>query len=162
MFDICPATVKGILNEDGINFAHKIGVPPLSNAHRNARVAFAHKYSTLPYHLMPNLIITDESTVEVCLEKGGIWRRRGHYPPELFYTKEAHPLSVMVWGGIGPLGFRTKLLHVKGSMDSRKYCHLLISNGIVANLWQYFGNDFVFQQDNAHTSIYQNTHNNIY
>ena len=78
----------------------------------------------------------------------------------MFFTKEEHPLSVMVWGGIGRVGFRTKLLRVESNMDSRRYCNMLISKGIVANLLIHHGNNFIFQQDNAppHSSKYTKEH----
>ena len=110
---------------------------------------------------MPNLIITDESTIEVCLEKSGIWRKKGEYPPELFFLQKKHtPSASWYGGGVGPCGFRTRLLRVKGNMDSRRYCHMLLSNGVIDNLRQRFGGNFVFQQDNAppHSSKYTQQH----
>ena len=103
-----------------------------------------------------NIIITDESTVEVDMIKGGIWRRRGHYPPGSFKTKDPHPVHVMVWGGIGPNGYKTKLLKVEGKLNSIKYMQMLLENDIFINLKAKFGDNYIFQQDNApcHASNY--------
>ena len=59
---------------------------------------------------MPNIVFTDESRVEVNLNNGGIWRRKGEHPEIAFYEKPQHPVSCMIWGGIGPRGFRTSLI----------------------------------------------------
>lgn len=98
----------------------------------------------LPYSEI-NLIITDESTVQIDLCKGGIWRRRGHYPPGSFKEKDSRPIHVMVWGGIGPNGYKTKLLRVEGKKDSIKYIQLLTENGIFTDLYNNFQNNYVFQ-----------------
>ena len=98
---------------------------------------------------MPKLIFTDESTICVCIDKGGIWRKRGFYPPEAFCDKTYHPRSVMVWGGIGPLGVKTPLLWAKGHINKYSYVKLLMENRIFELLYQTFGNNFLFQQDNA-------------
>lgn len=160
LFDLGTTTIRTVLHEDGISYMQKICTPPLSDAHKTARVNFCRIFNNIPYHLMPNLIITDESTVEVCLNNRGIWRRKGIYPPEAFYQKVSHPISVMIWGGIGPRGYRTQLLRVKGNMKSEDYCNMLINNNIIANLHHNFGNNFVFQQDNAppHSSHFTKVH----
>ena len=69
---------------------------------------------------MPVIIFTNESMIEVDLEKGGIWRRSGEYPQGSFYEKTVHPLSCMVWGAIGPKGFRTHLIKVKDTLNAVK------------------------------------------
>ena len=55
----------------------------------------------------------------------------------------------MVWAGIERGGYRTELLRVKGRLNSEAYCNLLINNGIVKNLNDTFGTNYIFQQDNA-------------
>ena len=104
----------------------------------------------------PKLIITDESTVMVNMEKGGIWRHRSQFPPGTFYTHDKHATSGMVCAGIGPNGFKTKLLRCPKRMNSHTYCDLLIKNGIIEILQNTFPNTFVFQQDGApcHRSNY--------
>lgn len=106
-------------------------------------------YTDISSANVANIIITDESTVEIDCHKPGIWRRRGHHPLLSLYNAEQKPKTVMVWAGIGPGGYRTELLRVKGRLNSEAYCNLLINNGIVKNLNDTFGTNYIFQQDNA-------------
>ena len=85
----------------------------------------------------------------VDLDKGGIWRKRGNYPPGSFYTLDKHATSVMVWAGIGPGGYKTKLIRCPKRMNSEKYCEMIIQNKIVENLNSKFSNNYIFQQDGA-------------
>lgn len=155
-FDISGSAIKKVLNDDGIEYFSKIAIPNLTDEHKQKRVAFSQKICNYEHNNLPNIIIIDESTVEVNLKKGGIWRRRGHYPNGTFYTKEGHPISVMVWGGIGPNGYKTKLLRINGKMNSEKYVDLLLTNDIFLDIQRHFGQNYIFQQDNAppHKSKY--------
>lgn len=114
--DISISKMRGVLNQNQIHYMKKIPIPNLTDQHKEKRVQFSNYICNFPINLPPKLIITDESTVEVNLLKGGIWRRRGHYPPGSFKGKDAHPIHVMVWGGIGPGGYKTKLLRVNGKL----------------------------------------------
>lgn len=155
-FGLSNPSIKTILNSDGIKYFKKVPIPNLTNYHKIKRMDFSTKISNYSQENIPNFIITDESTVEENLEKGGIWRRRGHFPPGTFYTKEGHPISVMVWRGIGPGSYRTKLLRVHGKMNSIKYVDLLLSNDVFIDIEKNFGKNYIFQQDNAppHKSRY--------
>jgi hypothetical protein len=96
------------------------------------------------------IIFTDESTVEVDLSGTGIWRIRGVYPSEVFFRKDAHPVHVMVWGGIGPNGYRTPLIRCPSSVNGEAYITFLANYRIIADLDLRFGNrGYFFQQDNA-------------
>jgi hypothetical protein len=102
------------------------------------------------------IIFTDESTVEVDLSRGGLWRKRGHQIPESYFVHNAHPIHVMIWGGIGPNGYRTPLIRCPASVTGASYVQFLTGAGIFAELNNIFGiGRYVFQQDNAtpHTSV---------
>ena len=116
IFDISTTSARSALNEDGIKYFQKIPVPPLTPTHMQNRVNFGARFAQTAYANMPALIFSDESTVEANLNGGWIWRRRGEYPSESFYEKVAHPLSCMIWGAIGPIGFRTKLIKVDSTL----------------------------------------------
>lgn len=155
-FDISPSKAKGILNSNKIQYFQQTPIVGLDEQHKNARVNFCSKFSHLPYFELPRIIFTDESTVRVDEKNGGIWRERGFHPQEEFYVKNAHPPSVMVWGGIGPLGFKTPLLKFSGRINSAKYCDMLIRNKIFEIIKMQFGDEWTWQQDNApsHSSKY--------
>ena len=97
LFDISTTSIRNILNEDKIKYYPKIAIPPLTPANKAKRVQFASQFSGLAYANMPIIIFTDESTVEMNINSGGIWRRRWEYPPGSFYEKTAHPISCIVW-----------------------------------------------------------------
>ena len=100
-FPICATSVKNILNEHKIQFFQQIPICPLNPNHVTNRINFCNNMiNTMPQ----NIIFTDENSVEVNLKGHGIWRKRGLYPPGSFFEKTAHPIHVMVWGGIGPRG----------------------------------------------------------
>ena len=49
IFDVSTTTARKILNEDGIQYLQRIQIPPLSDAHRKARVAFAKVFAEKSY-----------------------------------------------------------------------------------------------------------------
>lgn len=158
-FDVSPTKVKFILNEKKINYFKKTAVVELTEKHKNNRVKFSEIFIQYNYFQIPKIIFTDESTFVVILENGGVWRTQGLYPPESFYYKNAHPPSVMIWAGIGPFGYKTKLLRFSGKVNSEYYCRQLEQNGIFEDLNNTFGRWWVWQQDNApahHSHVTQN------
>ena len=147
--NISTTQCKKILNEAGIHYYERICTPPLTPEHVRKRWVFSNNFANLPYYLMPNIIFSDESTVVVDLDGGGVWRYRGEHPPESFYTKIAHPVQVMVWGAIGPNGYRTKLIQCQGHVNAQKYIDLLAQNHIIDDVKAHFGENFIWMQDNA-------------
>ena len=147
--NISPSQCKKILNDNGIYYFERVAVPPLTAEHVQNRWNFVRQFLHTNYFFMPNIIFTDESTVVVDLDNGGIWRFRGQIPPEGFYTKISHPVQVMVWAGIGPHGFRTKLIKCEGHITAKKYAELLHNNNIIDNIKAVFGQNFIWMQDNA-------------
>lgn len=143
---LSPTSVRNILNQNHIQFFQQIAVCPLSPTHVGNRVNFCNNMlNALPQ----NIIFTDESSVEVNLKGHGIWRKRGLYPPGSFYEKTAHPLHIMVWGGIGPRGFRTPLVRFDKHVNSKTYIEALLQHNIVGIIRSIFGNNWCWQQDNA-------------
>ena len=97
--------------------------------------------------MMP-IIFSDESSIEI-QELKGIWRKPGTYPPQTFYPRDVKQMSVMIWGGIGPKGYRTKLLYFDKHINSDKYIQSLQTNKIFDDIKAKFGDLWVWQQDNA-------------
>ena len=147
-FEISHTTVRSIFKENHLGYFQKNAVTPLTPEHKRGRVNFCDKYKDVDYKSLPLFIFSDESTFENTVNNG-IWRIPGQYPPQSFYTKQQKPLSVMVWGGIGPCGYRTQLLHFEQKVDSYRYCYELIKKGIFTDLKSKFGDHYVWQEDNA-------------
>lgn len=103
-FDAAKSTIKKILNENRIEFFKRTPVSPLTEEHKNKRLEIVSMICSVEPRSLPPIVFTDESSIYVDLEKGGIWRLRGFYPPECFYEKKQAPVHIMVWGGIGPRG----------------------------------------------------------
>lgn len=164
LFDLSTTTIRHILNDDGIKYYSKIAITSLTEKHKQDRVFFASRFANLFYAQMPVIIFTDESYVEVNLGGTGIWRRRGEYPPGSFYEKDPHPIKCMVWGGIGPRGFRTNFVKFEGKIDALAYIQMLHNNNIYGQIVNHFGPNFIFQQDNArpHTAQLTTEYLNTY
>ena len=96
--DISITSMLKILHEFDIKYFRKIAISKLTEQHKQKRVEFSQMMSDVLPNSSLNIIISDESTIEVNLLKGGIWSRRGHYPPGSFKEKEPYPIHVMVWG----------------------------------------------------------------
>ena len=75
--DISETSIRKILHENKIYYHPKTPVCTQLNEHMQRRMLFTSKFINLQYYQMPNIIFTDESTVQMCLKRGGIWRRRG-------------------------------------------------------------------------------------
>ena len=146
---ISTTSCKKILNENKIYYLPKIARTPLTDQHKENRFSFCRQFATLDYSQMPFIVFTDESTVCVDLNTGCIWRRRGEYPAEAFFDKTQHPKSVMVWGAIGPYGYRSQLIWVKNNLDSEAYLRMLAEHQIPQSLTAMFPGGFWWQQDNA-------------
>lgn len=148
-FNVSPPSAKKVLNDNKIKYYRKTAISPLTEDHKQARIQMSDIILSYEPHALPPIIFTDESTICENLEEGGIWREWGHHPPESFFTKEAHPISIMIWGGIGPRGFRTPLLFFNGHVNSQKYVDTLKQNQIFEKIECIFGHSYVWQQDNA-------------
>jgi hypothetical protein len=80
---------------------------------------------------------------------GGIWRYKGEFRSEGYFPMDAHPISVMVWGGIGTDGYKTPLLMCPPRVNGETYPAMLDENQIPEMLKERYGDEYMFQQDNA-------------
>ena len=55
----------------------------------------------------------------------------------------------MMWGAIGPYGYKSELLWFNKRVNSEYYCSSLINQRIFFNLYYHFGSNWVWQEDNA-------------
>lgn len=98
---------------------------------------------------LPNIIFTDESSVSVNPGRIGIWRRRGFHPEGSFSETTQKMVNVMVWGAIGPRGFRAPLIKVDGNINAYIYVETLAKQGVLRIIQNEFGHDYVWMHDNA-------------
>ena len=139
-------SIRQLRLNNKINYYKVKKMPPLSQAKKNARVEYCKFILSFPS--MPPVIFTDESTVQVNLIKRGIWRKRGFYPEGSFGQSKQHPLSVMVWGGIGPNGYRTDLIRCPQRVTAITYAQMLSDNNVLNSIEQIVPG-FIWQQDGA-------------
>ena len=137
-------SIRKVLHEEKIDYYQLTPVSPLKEEHIGARLTYCDQ--VLENGLQP-VVFTDESTVVLDLSRHGIWRQRGFHPPESFYWKDHHPVHVMVWGAIGPGGFRTDLVRCPPSLTAYNYCKLLADNHVFYQCSR-LGN-YIWQQDGA-------------
>lgn len=137
-------TIRKILHEESFNYYELTPISPLTEQHINNRISYCR--SVLQNGLQP-VIFTDESTVVLDLSKKGIWRKRGFHPPSSFFTQDHHPIQVMVWGAIGPKGFRTNLIKCPDSLTAYNYCKLLADNHVFFQCSRL--GHYIWQQDGA-------------
>lgn len=147
--DISRTSAKTILNNHHIAFHNKIAITPLRPWHIQKRLELANRFLIYKYEDLWPIIFTDESTVVVNMDSGGIWRARGHYPPQAFYERDKKPPSIMVWGGIGPRGYRTKLIKFAEHVNAQTYKDSLKDYKIFEDISRVFGDRWVWQQDGA-------------
>ena len=157
-FDLADSTVKKILNDNKIKYFQRIPVSPLANLHKQKRAEICGKIISIPFKNYIPIIFSDESSIEI-QEIRGIWRQPGTYPPQTFYEKDIKTMSAMVWGGIGPNGYRTKLIFFEEHINAETYIKALEENRILENIKETFGKDWVWEQDNASSHTAKDTIN---
>ena len=148
-------SIRQIRHQEGLEWLEPIKRPPLTKTHMNARVKFAQNIlEQYDNNQLPNIIFTDESTMVQDLNSQKIWRYKGEIYEQAVSICEHHPISVMIWGGIG-YNFKTQLLWFKGKVNSKVYCDMLLKNEINVQCSNSFPN-YLFQQDGAkpHVSNY--------
>lgn len=137
-------TIRKVLHQNSFQYYDLTPVSPLSEQHIADRLSYCRH--VLRQGIKP-IIFTDESTVVLDLSKKGIWRQRGFHPPCSYFPKDHHPIQVMVWGAIGPNGFRTNLIRCPASLTAYSYCKLLGDNHVFFQCSQI--GHFIWQQDGA-------------
>ena len=148
-FDHSKSTIKQILNENDIFHFEKTSACLFTAEHKQNRVFFCNRFIHVPYRNLPFIIFTDESSVSIDPGRVGVWRRRGFHPQGSFAETPQKQVTLMVWGAIGPRGFRTPLIKVDGNINAYKYVETLAREGILRIIQQEFGTHFVWMQDNA-------------
>lgn len=118
------------------------------------RLRFAFSAITQDLYLQP-IIFSDESRFAMNSDGKWVWRRRGDYEESAFTDRSKFPLTVMVWGAIGP-GFKSRLVFCDNSVDQTEYIRILKESGLFNDADKVFGKGgWLFQQDGAtsHTGL---------
>ena len=102
--EISRESIRKIRHSAGIHFYAQVAVPDLTEKHKLNRMKFADEI--LKSGDQSPILFTDESSVEVDLSSGGIWRRKSEKKVGSTYITNLHPLKVMVWGGVTTEGFK--------------------------------------------------------
>lgn len=111
--------------------------------------SLCNRFAQYQYSNLLVIIFTDESSVEVDPGRKGVERHKGTFPQGSVYERVQKMISVMVWGAIGPKGFRTPLLRVEGNINSYKYVEKLAKCGILNLIQSQFGMEYIWMEDNA-------------
>jgi hypothetical protein len=82
----------------------------------------------LQYYDQRPIIFTDESMIVVDQKRNGAWQQKGGLIPEMFHYQESHPVSVMVFGAIGPDGYKSQLMKCPQSVSMEAYILMMIEN----------------------------------
>jgi transposase len=97
------------------------------------------------------VLFTDESYFEVGHNKKLLWKRKGDHRPEVLELKIAHPLKIMVWGGISKR-FKTGLFifNNKETMTAERYLNRIWkTTNLISSLNRQYPDGWILQQDNA-------------
>jgi len=152
--DISRESVRKIRKEQGFRWISYVSRVPLTEKHREGRCYFAQYIIDHP-EIVPNIAFTDESMVALDFSKRKIWRIPGEILPNHFAEVDNYPIKRMVWAAIGR-NYKSRLVLIDGTIDSRTYCKLLEDSGVIGDLQRFFGENLQFMQDNAraHTSAF--------
>ena len=118
------------------------------------RLRFAFTMVDRSIYQMP-ILFSDESRFALTSDGKWIWRRRGDYDESVFSDRTKFPVSVMVWGAIGP-DFKSNLVFCDNSVTQSEYIDILKRSRLFEEADARWGKGgYLFQQDGAtaHTAL---------
>lgn len=124
--------------------AKEILIHKLTQQHHIERIDFCLTHAHDNFH---QIVFSDEAPFVLSHTNNTVWLERGE-PIPVREISSSHT-SVLVWGGIWYNG-RTQLCIVKGTIDYKKYIHIL-KHYLLPSMPH--SNHFLFQQDNARPHI---------
>ena len=131
----------------GFKYGPQIKTFVLNDAQKQKRLNFAKSNINTNFD---NVLFTDESYFELNGLRW-VWRRKGEVSDSIVYPKEAHPLKLMVWGGISKR-YKTPLIifEKKETMDAHKYVNkILKGTQLEDKMNAEYPDGWVLMQDNA-------------
>lgn len=151
-------TIRFYLCSAGLSSHRAAKVQKLSEINQYGRYSFGLDHLDWDESDWSKVVFSDEKTFVVG-HHGVVYVRRPEnerFTPEYVCPNTAHTkFSINVWGCISIKGC-VLIENVGKNFNSVKYLDL-ISNSALPKLLEMFGNDFIFQQDNAriHTAMYE-------
>ena len=153
--EISKRRVRQILSSDkNIRYDNMLKVPQLKSTHKHARLEFAEKYKFWT-HEWEKIIFSDEKKFNLdgpdCKMK--YWRDI-RQERKTCYARNFGGGSLMIWAAFGSRG-KTPICFISTKMNSKIYVDLL-DNVLIDFGDTFWGEEWIFQQDNAsiHVSNY--------
>ena len=141
-------TVRNRLHSAGLRARPYVGVP-LSQRHRQARLAWTRQHRRWTNRQWATVLFTDESRflLDMLDRRRRVWRRRGErYANCAIVEHDRYGRgSLMVWGGIS-VRSRTELLVLNGTLTGQRYINEVIKPVVLPFVQQHH---VVVQDDNA-------------
>lgn len=149
---VTPRRVRQILNQsENFKFLKLKKVPMLTAAHRKKRLEFAKKYMTWDTE-WSNVMFSDEKRFNLDGPDGIHYYWHDIRREKQILSRRGHGgASLLIWAAFG-MKAKTKIVFVKGRIDSNAYINILESN-----LLPVFNEEMVFQQDNAPVHVSHKT-----
>lgn len=143
-------TVQDLLKKAGLTAYRPVGIPCLTAPRCKDRLQWAHVYAVYDMEDWMQVIITDETTVELnhraipfIRRKKGVKLRPQHMRQNKTYAKK-----VMFWGSISAHG-PGNLVPVQGTLNAARYVELLQEH-LLPQAHEWYGDGtWQLQQDNA-------------
>ena len=142
-------TVRNRLHSAGLRARRPYVGVPLSQRHRQARLAWTRQHRRWTNQQWATVLFTDESRflLDMLDRRRRVWRRRGERYAN--YATVEHDRygggSLMVWGGIS-VRSRTELLVLKGTLTGQRYINEVLQPVVLPFVQQHH---VVLQDDNA-------------
>lgn len=148
---VSTSTIGRRLHSSNLRARRPLRVPRISPQHRAARRQWAQEHRDWLLPQWRNVLFSDESRfgLQSDSRRERVWRSPGRQE-RLTFAREVVPYqggSVMFWGGI-MYGRRTPLILIQRTMTGTIYVENIIEP-IIQPLRNEFGENFIFQDDNA-------------
>ena len=144
-------TIRNRLHEANLRSRRPAVRPPLTPAHRAARLAWARRHLAWTRQQWSRVLFTDESRFTMSFNDGRIrvWRRPGERFNDAVVCEHDHfgGGSVMMWGGFA-LHHRTPLHQIHGNLNGVGYRDDVLRPVVLPAL-RAMGQGAILQDDNA-------------
>lgn len=140
--------VQQILHADErMTYEYKVPAPKLLPRHKQARLNFAEKYQFWDEEWR-KVIFSDEKKFNLDGPDGvhRYWRNKRH-EPQTRHSRNFGGGSLMIWAAFGYYG-KSRIHYISTKMNAKKYVELL-DEALVDFGEKYWGEDWIFQHDNA-------------
>ncbi|MEW8333310.1 MAG: transposase [Candidatus Thiodiazotropha sp.] len=142
-------TVRNRLHSAGLRARRPYVGVPLSQRHRQARLAWTRQHRRWTNQQWATVLFTDESRflLDMLDRRRRVWRRRGERYANCAIVEHDRygGGSLMVWGGIS-VRSRTELLVLNGTLTGQRYINEVLQPVVLPFVQQH---QVVLQDDNA-------------